>query len=102
MGISIVLALLIGRAIRSMPNVPLGARPPLPVPRPRVLVPLAVAGTLSAMAVFALAAPTLDPGATRSDVADGALLPVSLPPTLPVVDGARDRPKSAPRSASPT
>jgi hypothetical protein len=100
MGISLVLAALIGRAIRSLPHVPLGARPPLRLPRAQVLVPAALGGMFAALSVFALAAPSLDPGLVRPGVTHGSLLPG--PPTGPslAAQGARKRARSAPRSAA--
>jgi hypothetical protein len=101
MAISLVVAALIGRVIRSMPNVPLGARPGLPLPRVPVLVPAAFGGALAALAVFALAAPSLHPGLTRPGVANGLLLPGPPTPRSLAADGARDRPRSASPQAGP-
>jgi hypothetical protein len=101
MAISLVVAALIGRVIRSMPNVPLGARPALPLPRVQVLVPAAFGGALAALAVFALAAPSLHPGLTRPGVANGLLLPGPPTPTSLAADEAGDRPRSASPRAGP-
>ncbi len=99
MGISLALAALIGRAIRSMPHVPLGARPPLPFPRLQVLVPAALGGAFAALAVFAWAAPSLHPGLTRPDVANGRLLPgPTAGPTL-AANGVPGRTRSRSRPA---
>jgi hypothetical protein len=101
MAISLVVAALIGRVIRSMPNMPLGARPPLPLPRVQVLVPAAFGGALAALGVFALAAPSLHPGLTRPGVANGLLLPGPPTPRSLAADEGRDRPRSASPRAGP-